>query len=223
MKISVFFLGLFLLFPCVVFSQELPDDVVVIPAPNHEKLKKNQDNYFFEQIPTIGVSYTPSENFVNTNNNRFCLPTRKLFGCLGSSICCWGCSYPFLVSADDEVMIFAKTHTASEKEHINTILKESLKYLGKSDENWENFVSFYSKKKAKKRFNNEQVFRYTIPLSSEDFMKENGKEYKYVEKFFIWNKEVGFVDLTCFYTDTAKDNFPKYWSEIEKMFEYQKK
>ena len=67
------------------------------------------------------------------------------------------------------------------------------------------------------------VFRYTIPIFPEDVINRNGKEFKYAEKFFIWNKKVGFIDLTCFYTEKAKQSFNEYWNEVEKMFEYRGK
>ena len=150
----------------------------------------------------------------------------KLYLCLRGSFGFFGYSYPFLTSKDNEIIIFSKTCVASEKEQeekIELILNENLKYLRKDNENWSDFVSFYADKKAKKQFNVDIVFRYTIPLFSEHFIQRNGKEYKYVEKIFIRKKDVGFVDLTCFYTDKAKKNFKKYWRDVEKMFEYGKK
>lgn len=225
MKSKILVLGCFLVFSSFVFSQELPD-VVMVGETDHKHLKETNDNYFLNAIRRMEITYTPSQKFVDTDYERLCLPTSKLFTCFSEGHWSLGCSYPFLTSKDNEIMIFTNFCIASkeeQKERMELILKDNLKYLGKNNENWENFVSFYSPKKAKKRFNIDTAFRYTIPLFTEDVINRNGKEYKYAEKFFIWNKEIGFIDLTCFYTDNAKSNFQKYWKDIEKMFQYQKK
>lgn len=223
MKLNFLFLAYFLNFISPTFSQ-VSDSIVVLPKPDDKLLKEDDDEWFFEQISELGISYAPSENFINTDYNRFYL--KNLHECFALSIGYFGFSYTFLTSKDNEMMIFTETFVApkeEQKERLELILKGNLKYLEKDTKNWEDFVSFYSPKKSKKRFNVDTAFRYTIPLFEKDFINRNGKEYKYAEKFFIWNKKVGFVDLTCFYTDKAKQNFNEYWSEVEKMFEYREK
>lgn len=108
-----------------------------------------------------------------------------------------------------------------QEEQIKLRLKGNLEYLEKDIKNWGKFVSFYPNKKRKKRFNNKLIFKYSIPLFSEDFINRNRKKYRYAEKLFIWDKRVGFIDFTCFYTDKAKKNFEKYWKEIENLLKYE--
>ena len=220
------FLGILLCFLPSAFSQELPD-VVMVGETDHKHLKETNDNYFLNAIRRMEIIYIPSQRFVNTDYGQLCLPTSRIFTCFSEGNWSFSCSYPFLTSQDEEMIIFSNfrfdNSIKKQEEQIKKLLKDNFQYLGKDVKNWEKLVSFYPKKTAKKQFNTDMVFRYTIPIFPEDVINRNGKEFKYAEKFFIWNKKVGFIDLTCFYTEKAKQSFNEYWNEVEKMFEYRGK
>lgn len=214
----------FMFLPFWGISQEFPD-AVKVGFPNHKLMKQNWETYFFRTIiQTMKMTYTESKIFDNTDYSNFCLESRQIYLCFRNSFDGFGgnCAYPFLTSKDKEVMLFSSAYVGSNKEveeSIELVLKDNLSYLGK--ENDKKDIDFYSKIKARKQFNADKVFRYTIPLLPQDYVNRNGKAYKYVEKLLIQRQGRGFVDFTCFYTDKAKKNFKKYWKEIENLLKYE--
>ena len=133
----------------------------------------------------------------------------------------FGRAYSFLKSKDDEMVVFLSLDTiADANKEIERRVVDNFTYLENTAEKWQEKVMYYTSQQAKRIFNADKAFKYSFDLPSEFYLKENGKEYKYIEKLFILRDGNRFIDYTCFYTDKAKKRFDKYWKPLEHTLRY---
>ncbi|WP_316793715.1 hypothetical protein [Pedobacter frigoris] len=106
-----------------------------------------------------------------------------------------------------------------DKQHTNYIRGDIRNSMGKDASlNWKQYVTYYSAKEAKTKFNADSAVFVPIKLDSQDYYK--GK-YNNLEALYLQKKGRGFVNFYCFYTDKAKKNLSEYRKAIEGIFRYE--
>ncbi|WP_316793713.1 hypothetical protein [Pedobacter frigoris] len=106
-----------------------------------------------------------------------------------------------------------------DKQHTNSIRRDIGSSLGKDASlNWKQYVTYYSAKEAKTKFNADSAVFVPIKLDPQDYYK--GK-YNHMEALYLQKKGRGFVNFYCFYTDKAKKKLPQYRKAIEEIFRYE--
>ena len=88
----------------------------------------------------------------------------------------------------------------------------------KAAEEWRKHVTYYSEKDAKRKFNADTAFTFSLKLDSGQYYKDR---YQYLDVLFIQKNGRSFVNLCCFYDETGKKNLPKYWKAIEGLLRYE--
>ena len=86
-------------------------------------------------------------------------------------------------------------------------------------ESWVDSIAVYSTEEARKKWNADSAFTFSLHLRPEDYYK---KDFKYVKILLIQKKgRGGYAYIISFYTDKAKENFDKYWRRIEKTLRFE--
>lgn len=85
-------------------------------------------------------------------------------------------------------------------------------------ESWVDSIAVYSTEEARKKWNADSAFTFSLHLRPEDYYK---KDFKHVKILMIQKKGQGYAYITSFYTDKAKENFDKYWRRIEKTLRFE--
>ena len=92
------------------------------------------------------------------------------------------------------------------------------KYYGEGiGESWHDSITVYSGAEARRKFNADSAFTFTLHLRPTDFYK---KDFKHVKVLLIQRMGRGYACICSFYTDKAKNKFDKYWRRIEKTLRY---
>lgn len=92
------------------------------------------------------------------------------------------------------------------------------KYYGEGiGESWRDSITVYSGAEARRKFNADSAFTFTLHLRPADYYK---KDFKHVKVLLIQRMGRGYAYICSFYTDKAKTKFDKYWRRIEKTLRY---
>ena len=86
------------------------------------------------------------------------------------------------------------------------------------DDSWRDSITVYSAEEARRKWNADSAFTFSLHLRPEDYYK---KDFKHVKVLLIQRKGQGYAYITSFYTDKAKENFDKYWRRIEKTLRFE--
>jgi len=104
--------------------------------------------------------------------------------------------------------------------HLNQLMNELSEMLGTRDFNMDDYVSVFTKEKAKKWFNADSVHIFDVttvkPLDILD------RKYIYCTRIDISKKNRPFMMLTLFFTDDGKNIELEYLSKLEKNVWYKK-
>ena len=92
------------------------------------------------------------------------------------------------------------------------------KYYGEGiGESWHDSITVYSGAEARRKFNADSAFTFTLHLRPADYYK---KDFKHVKVLLIQRMGRGYAYICSFYTDKAITKFDKYWRRIEKTLRY---
>ena len=84
-------------------------------------------------------------------------------------------------------------------------------------DSWRDSITVYSAKEARRKWNADSAFTFSLHLRPEDYYK---KVFKHVKVLLILRKGRGYACIYSFYTDKAKENFDKYWRRIERVLRF---
>lgn len=186
-------------------------------------------------VKEMNMSYQKPKTFVENTDKISLKYSPKLELIYGAS------KYQKLVSEDKEVVVFininpvytqefanemnalfaSQDHNIVDRQHHFQTIFTLKTYLGKqAAKNWKHYVKYYSQENAKKIFNADTAFTYTLNLNKEDILQD---KYRYATSLILQRKGKGYITLEVFYTEKAKKNLNKYWRRIEKAFWYNDK
>ena len=110
-----------------------------------------------------------------------------------------------------------RTVDSQHHSQIRAIFKDY--YGDEIGDSWRDSVTVVSTEEARKKWNADSAFTFSLHLRPEDYYK---KDFKHVKILMIQKKGQGYAYITSFYTDKAKENFDKYWRRIEKTLWFEK-
>ena len=110
-----------------------------------------------------------------------------------------------------------RTVDSQHHSQIRAIFKDY--YGDEIGDSWRDSVTVVSTEEARKKWNADSAFTFSLHLRPEDYYK---KDFKHVKILLIQKKGQGYAYITSFYTDKAKENFDKYWRRIEKTLWFEK-
>ena len=90
-------------------------------------------------------------------------------------------------------------------------------YIDEVGDSWRDSITVYSAEEARRKWNADSAFTFSLHLRPEDYYK---KDFKHVKVLLIQRKGQGYAYITSFYTDKAKENFDKYWRRIERVLRF---
>ena len=86
-------------------------------------------------------------------------------------------------------------------------------------DSWRDSITVFSTGEARRKWNADSAFTFSLHLRPEDYYK---KDFKHVKILLIQKKgRGGYAYIISFYTDKAKENFDKYWRRIEKTLRFE--
>ena len=105
-----------------------------------------------------------------------------------------------------------------DKQHYQQMRAKIRNYYGEGiGESWRDSITVYSGAEARRKFNADSAFTFTLHLRPADYYK---KDFKHVKVLLIQRMGRGYAYICSFYTDKAKTKFDKYWRRIEKTLRY---
>ena len=110
-----------------------------------------------------------------------------------------------------------RTVDSQHHSQIRAIFKDY--YGDEIGDSWRDSVTVVSTEEARKKWNADSAFTFSLHLRPEDYYK---KDFKHVKILLIQRKGQGYAYITSFYTDKAKENFDEYWRRIEKTLWFEK-
>lgn len=109
-----------------------------------------------------------------------------------------------------------RTVDSQHHSQIRAIFKDY--YGDEIGDSWRDSVTVVSTEEARKKWNADSAFTFSLHLRPEDYYK---KDFKHVKILLIQRKGQGYAYITSFYTDKAKEDFDKYWRRIEKTLRFE--
>ena len=109
-----------------------------------------------------------------------------------------------------------RTVDSQHHSQIRAIFKDY--YGDEIGDSWRDSVTVVSTEEARKKWNADSAFTFSLHLRPEDYYK---KDFKHVKILLIQRKGQGYAYITSFYTDKAKENFDEYWRRIEKTLRFE--
>lgn len=110
------------------------------------------------------------------------------------------------------------TRELVDKQHRWQMRGRLKQYYGESIcESWADSITVFSTEEARRKFNADSAFIFSLYLRPADYYKGN---FKYMKALLIQKKGRGYACIYSFYTDKAKAKFNKYWRKIEKTLRY---
>jgi len=110
-------------------------------------------------------------------------------------------------------------HAAMVRAKVLLSLSKNASIRGENaDFNWRQYVTYYSDKDARRKFNADTAIKVPFPLKKEEAYL--GK-YNNLIALVLQKNGRGFVIIYCFYTDKAKRKLNYYWKQIEGIYRYE--
>ncbi len=215
----IIFLFLFLLlWSSLLHSQKiifLDNEGREIPVDTSRWMPK----YHVEILKSMRMSYSKPDSFTEIPGTECFNDDPKLQGILS-------CAGNQLHSNDGEFIAFLPVYKAfTNSQHSAQIRANILQSLGKdasltgenANFNWRQYVTYYSDKEAKQKFNADTVIKVPLPLKKDEAYL--GK-YNNLTCLALQKKDRGYVMIYGFYTDNAKRSLDYYWKQVEGIFKY---
>ncbi|MCL4640562.1 MAG: hypothetical protein M5Z89_16310, partial [Olivibacter sp.] len=90
--------------------------------------------------------------------------------------------------------------------------------MGKeAGKNWREYVDYYPARKARRKFNADSAFFYSIKLEPKDYYQN---KYNHFDILCLAKRRRGVIFFYCFYTDEGKKKFNKYWKAVEGILRF---